>query len=513
MEHSLPELAAPQRGRVGDGGLARQMVRRTFPIVAAVVLVTQAALGLTSYLEQYGALRARAALIARLTAEAIARPLWNLDVPVYESQIKALASDRAFVRAEVVDVGGTVLFRQQAVAPSWAGTIAVSVPVMEPNSAPPAPLARLDLVLSTAELAGAVTRQAVIGLAAFAVLLISFSATVHVILKRLVLQPLHILLRAMGRVERKDWQHAGWSSPDEIGRVVDAFNRMVEGLRSGDEARRLLADLSAAQAQLTENNRQLARANQLVLDSINYARRIQAALLPDLAVLDGQVAEVAAIWRPRDIVGGDYYWAGTIGGKVLLVLVDCTGHGVPGAFMTMIAAAVLDRVLHHHSHDDPAEMLLAIDRLVRALLRQDRSDGGSDDGLDAAICVFDSAEARLTYAGARIPLLIGSPAGVDLLRGDRYSLGYRAPTRRARFRNHIVTVRPGTTVYLASDGVTDQLSPDRRLFGRRRLIESLRRTTGRPLDEQLASLTEALDAFRAGEACPDDVSLLACRLA
>lgn len=506
-------LYGPIRGRSATlrRGLALKMVGATFPIIAAVVLVTQIAVGFTSYRQQLGALEARADLILRLTAEAIARPLWNLDRPVYESQIRAIARDSSFIKAEITDTRGVSIFGHQRTVAPGEGRIAVSVPVMEPNADPPVPLGRLELVLSTAELASGLQYQLMIGMVAFVVLLLSFSATVHLILRRLVLRPLGVLLAAMGRVERKQWQTADWSSGDELGRVTDAFNRMVDRLRSGDEAQRLLQELRIAQQQLTENNAQLARANKLVLDSINYARRIQTALLPSLRALDSIGAETEVIWEPRDIVGGDYYWIGRHQDRAVLILVDCTGHGVPGALMTMIVASVIDHVLQEARDCDPAEMLAMIDRRVRTLLRQDQDEGGSDDGMDAAICVYDPANRTVDYAGANIPLMTVHDGEVTVVKADRRSLGYRTGRRSGIFTTHRLTVAPGMTLFIGSDGVIDQLGPSGRLFGRRRLAALLAAESGRPLGEQMRAISAALAAYRGSEACLDDVTLLACR--
>lgn len=505
--------------RLRGGGLALKMVAATFPIIAAIVLATQLAIGITGYENQSRALESRAELIARLTSEAIARPLWNLDKPVYESQISAIARDTAFVGAEILDLKGQRILSYGAPAGD-SEDITVTVPVIEPSSEPPTALAELRLTMSRGEIAAGVRHQLMIGLIAFAVLLLGFFLIVQLFLRRLVLQPLNILLNAMGRVERKEWQTAEWSSTDELGRVTGAFNRMVDALRSGDEAQRLLRELTIVQQALTENNSQLERANKLVLDSINYARRIQTALLPDPGAIGSSIADIAVEWKPRDIVGGDFYWMGEVRGRIVLVLADCTGHGVPGAFMTMIVASALDRVLQESGSDDPALLLAEIDRLVRTLLRQDREDGQnrgeslSDDGLDAAICVYDPPTRELRYAGAMIPLILVSPTGeARQVRADRHGLGYRTGRRGQPFTCHTMDLERGTALYLASDGVIDQFSARGTLFGRRRLTDTLLAARDRPMSEQIAAVAARLAAYRGGEPCPDDVTLLACRFA
>ncbi|HLN25405.1 MAG TPA: hypothetical protein VK558_15645, partial [Patescibacteria group bacterium] len=108
---------------------------------------------------------------------------------------------------------------------------------------------------------------------------------------------------------------------------------------------------------LAHEKEEVERANGYVTESIRYASRIQTSLLPDPTRLDGIVADIAIAWQPRDVVGGDFYWTGRFGDIGLIVLMDCTGHGVPGAFMTAIAVSQLDRVLYEYCHDDPAVIL------------------------------------------------------------------------------------------------------------------------------------------------------------
>jgi phosphoserine phosphatase RsbU/P len=524
LEAHFDSAAAARSTSFGRRGLARKLVFRIFPILAAIVLLTQLVVGYGEYRGRLEALEARADLVARLTAEAVARPLWALDQPVYESQLLALSRDPAFVRVVLRDADGKVLFRNGS-AEDRPGSrpVRVDVPVLEPGGGG-SEQGRLELVLSGQELIAGARRQLLVGAIAIAVLLASLSITLHSILARLVSAPLRRLLTAMGRVERKDWHTVEWKSHDEIGGLVQGFNRMVDGLRSGDEAHRLLAELRIAERRLHENHAALARANQRVLDSINYARRIQAALLPDLGRSVAGAAELAVIWEPRDIVGGDLYWVGERDGKLVLVLLDCTGHGVPGAFMTMIAASVLDRVLQQDGATSPAFVLQQLDALVRTLLGQDRPSPEqvgveSDDGLDAAVCVYDPATHELRYAGAMVPLLLTEEGGGDdivTIRPDRRSLAYRRNTwsaRNLRFTEHVRTVAPGTVLYLASDGVIDQLSPSDRLFGRRRTIDALRAAPSTPLAARLDRLRAAMAQHRDGQAAPDDLTLLACRLA
>lgn len=325
---------------------------------------------------------------------------------------------------------------------------------------------------------------------------------------------------------------------DELGVLVSTMNSMLtesqDGLDGRDKAESELAALARdlerrvaertnelarekegverALAQLNIANAELEKANRYINDGIRYASRIQTALLPDQGALAELVAELAVGWQPLDIVGGDYYWAGSFGSKGVIAVMDCTGHGVPGAFMTAVVASSFSRILHHHGHDDPAEMLTQLNRLVKSALRQDRDSAVSNDGLDAGICVVDRERRVVTYAGANLPLLVKENGEFTLLRGDRMSLGYLDSPEDYRFTARELPYGPGSAFYLFTDGVTDQVGSEvRQLFGRKRLQKVLAEVADRPLTEQMDVLFQRLGDWRGTERRRDDMTFLAFR--
>jgi serine phosphatase RsbU (regulator of sigma subunit) len=489
--------------------LAVKVFAATLPALVAAILVTQLVVGWINHKARLEALGARADLMATLTAQAIARPLWNLDKSVYEAQVKALAADPGFVRAEIHDESGQLLFTHGRSGP--AAVIEATKPIPDPARSE-ARIGDFSLVLSKAELEDSVRHQITIGIGAILVLLAATFATIHLATRRLILAPLDGLLAAMAKVERKDWTTVAWWSGDEIGRVTRAFNRMVEGLRSGDEAKRLLKELEQAQAQLIENNQALEKASRLVLDSIGYARKIQDGLLPDAGSLGDALAEFHVHWQPLQQVGGDYYWLHRFGRKALVLLADCTGHGVPGAFMTVVVATAMDRILMEDGPLLPSAILERLDAMVRERLRQDRPDGESDDGLDAALCLWDAGRRTLTFAGANLGLVTCCDGIVTSYKGLRRSLGYRSPQMAKPFEDQVIAIKPGTTVYMFTDGMTDHVggSPPR-LFGKKRLGDVIAAVQGLPLDRQVERMEEQLAGHRDGQHIRDDRTIIAFR--
>ena len=318
---------------------------------------------------------------------------------------------------------------------------------------------------------------------------------------------------------------------DELGLLVNTVNGLFsasqQGLNQRDSAEGALAALARDLEQRVMDrtaelerqkddaeraNAELEKANRFISDGIRYASRIQTALLPEAGALEGAVDEITIGWRPFDIVGGDYYWTGRFGDKAVVAVMDCTGHGVPGAFMTAVVSSILARILHHHGHDDPAVILALLNFLVKSALRQDRADAPADDGLDAAICVLDRTREVATFAGANLPLMVWSGGHMKVIRGDRRSLGYRDSPPDATFASHEIPITPGATFYLYTDGVIDHMGgPSRRLFGRRRLIETLSGLAHLPLDEQKERLFADLDSWRGEQPCRDDMTFIAFR--
>lgn len=259
----------------------------------------------------------------------------------------------------------------------------------------------------------------------------------------------------------------------------------------------------------------MQEVNEQLFQSMYYARNIQKGILPDLTSLRDNMADIALVWQPMQVVSGDYVWACRKGNTSVFFIADCTGHGVPGALLTMVVASVFEKLLEDNSFKDPEYTLLTLDRTVRRRLGQDKpSDGfqdrSSDDGFVAAIALYNHENRILRFAGAGIPLIISNADGFDKIAPDKATLGYRSLPGPNRIAVHAVNVEPGDTFYLATDGITDHVggSP-KRTFGRKRLYEVLSRVGDENLETQLIHLQDKLTEFRGLEPVRDDYTILA----
>ena len=307
-------------------------------------------------------------------------------------------------------------------------------------------------------------------------------------------RPLSRLLAAIEAFKQHERAElVDYRSNDEIGRVVHSYNKMLEL-----EVQRV-AEVRTAHA--------------AILESVTYASRIQRGLLPPPERFHEVFADAAVVWQPRDVVGGDIFWISPPGPKTQIAVFDCTGHGVPGALLTMVAIAVLERVVAESDAAGPAQLLGRMNQIMRRLLNQETQTAAGpvdNDGLDAALLEIDQARRRITWASARLPLLLERQGRIERLPADKVSIGYTDSPPDHRFAEGVITVEPGLRLFVATDGVTDQIGGTRRrAFGMKRLVAQLESMAGQDLESVLEAVVEAVDRHAAGEVRRDDLTLLA----
>ena len=282
------------------------------------------------------------------------------------------------------------------------------------------------------------------------------------------------------------------------------------GIGTGEALMRAVSHLQA------EKSRQ-------VMESINYAGIIQKSFLKaSRETLGDTLHDHFLLWEPRDRVGGDCYLCRRFEDGVFVALMDCTGHGVPGAFMTLIMTSFLDHVLAEPLRMDPARILSLVNRKVKQALGQQGKPKGalldgdeqSDDGMDAALLWLARGAKRLVYAGARIPLLLLAPddGAATFLEGDRQGVGYVDTPMDYVWTNRELALTDGSAVYLATDGLTDQIGGPRQIaFGRKRLAALLQACRAAPMAEQESRVRDALREYQGNQRRRDDVSVLGFR--
>lgn len=344
----------------------------------------------------------------------------------------------------------------------------------------------------------------------FVVSLLVLLLMMRMLLDRMVLAPLTRLTEASKAfASGRRRVPLETSRGDEIGVLTEAFNRMTSAI--ADHTDNLERKVEARTAELERANADLARSRGQILESIEYARLIQASTLPRDDQLDDYFEAWFVLNRPRDIVGGDMYWFRRIGPDVAAVaLIDCVGHGVPGAFMTMMVKAVLDQVVSEDGSHDPGRVLATLNRRLRTILGQDdASSRGIDSGLEIGLCFCDRATGRVLFAGAGLSLMIVRQGKLERVPGGRQRVGYRRSRAGRGYETREVRAAHGERLYMATDGILDQPGgPSGFGLGRQRFHEMLLSLQGTPLHEQGEQIWAALDAYRAGKPQVDDVAVI-----
>jgi serine phosphatase RsbU (regulator of sigma subunit)/CheY-like chemotaxis protein len=252
--------------------------------------------------------------------------------------------------------------------------------------------------------------------------------------------------------------------------------------------------------------------NKSITDSINYAKRIQQAKLPKKEEIKSSL-DCFILFKPKDIVSGDFYFFHKGKKSVCIAAADCTGHGVPGALMSMIGSEKLNDAVQISS--DPSEILNRLNRGIKTSLRQTESANSTKDGMDIAFCDIDVKSRIIKYAGANRPLWIirnSIPAAVEEIKGTKKAIGGYTEDDQ-HFSNHEVQLQKGDSIYIFSDGYADTFGGE---FGKklmtRRFKEILLGIRDKSMAEQETYLDNFIENWKAGEEQVDDILVIGVRL-
>lgn len=297
----------------------------------------------------------------------------------------------------------------------------------------------------------------------------------------------------------------------EVRAVASAFNNMLDQLLQSQRER--MEQMHQFNTELADRNDLIETINQQIIDSIEYSKSIQRSLFPQTELLKTPLYEAFTLFRPRDIVSGDFYWATEWNGLVYWAVVDCTGHGVPGAFMTLVGATYLEQAVKRIGGTDPAAIMEVMNASIRQFLKQESDAPLSQDGMDMALVIIDTKSGNLHFSGARNPLVAIKADGTFIeLKGDKRSIaGKKRYAVENPFTHHVLALEKNLNIYLFTDGYADQHNAEDKKIGSRRLKEHLQSIAQLPMLDQLKVLELTYDKHRGEESQIDDVTLLGMR--
>lgn len=270
--------------------------------------------------------------------------------------------------------------------------------------------------------------------------------------------------------------------------------------------------LRSAYKQISQQNSIIEEKNKSITDSINYANRIQTALLPTDDELKFLFDENFVIYNPRDIVSGDFYWISDLPKHIIIALADCTGHGVPGALMSMIGINILNQLVNDQNVTKPSQALKLLDEKIYSSLNKNFSEFYYSDGMDIAMCAIRKEDLKMVYSGANRPILIVRDRKLMEYKPTKLPIG-GLYNRNKTFVDNEIQLQKGDQIYLFTDGYADQFGGDKgKKFKYKNLKELILKNSSLPIKEQLTILQQTFKNWKGSLEQIDDVCILGLKL-
>ncbi len=265
--------------------------------------------------------------------------------------------------------------------------------------------------------------------------------------------------------------------------------------------------------ELQEEHKKLQQAKKKITDNINFSAMIQNSILPLHNPMDNFFDDYFVIWEPKDIVGGDIYLFEEFEDGCLIMVADCMGHGVTGAFMTMITKAAFSSVVNKTNYNNPAIILSLLSERIKILLKQDRKDATSNTGLDGAIAFYDTKNKKVIFASAKTSIFYIQNEKLESIKPDKQSIGYKRSKANFKFTNHEVDISTESCFYIATDGMIDQYKSNSRVtFGKKRLEGLLFKNYKDSFKNQKNSILVELKNYQKDAERNDDITIFGFKL-
>jgi PAS domain S-box-containing protein len=267
-----------------------------------------------------------------------------------------------------------------------------------------------------------------------------------------------------------------------------------------------LKKLKAAHREIEERNRSTT-------DSILYSKRIQEATLPRRESFSKLCPESFILYKPKDIVSGDFYWLAKEDNKLIIAVADCTGHGVPGAFMSIIGCSLLNEIVYRNKITKPSDILKKLNSRVRRFLKSDKLESQTQDGMDIAICCIDTLKNKMEFSGANRPLIHFSGDGLEIIKGNRYGVGGIQLESDREYHNHEIYFNREDRIYMFTDGYGDQFGgmKEKKMMSSK-VIDLIKTNQPLHMHEQQQILDQNFEEWKGDLEQTDDVLLLGVKL-
>ncbi|MCK5822824.1 MAG: SpoIIE family protein phosphatase [Bacteroidales bacterium] len=345
----------------------------------------------------------------------------------------------------------------------------------------------------------------IFGITLFVVILLIYKKT------RVITDPIKHLVNNVNRITNGHLnERAEVVGNNEIATLSQKFNMMISELESYYyELEQKVKDRTA---EISKQKEQIEEQNKHITDSIRYAKRIQNAILPPNDYIESIMPNSFILYRPKDIVSGDFYWINELDKKVVVAAVDCTGHGVPGAFMSIVGSNQLNHAVNVINARKPSDILDALNEGVTETLRE-KGDASIRDGMDIAICSVDYKNNKVQYAGAYNPLYLIRNNELLQFKADKFPIGQSGVEEFKKYTNNEIEVQKGDTLYIFSDGYADQFGGERgRKFMYKAFRNLLTEISNEPMDKQKEILNKTIDEWKGDIEQVDDIIVIGIKI-
>lgn len=288
---------------------------------------------------------------------------------------------------------------------------------------------------------------------------------------------------------------------EELKQAMEALEGARQALEESHDDMLLINHELLRQKEITENK------NRAITSSLRYAKNMQNAIMPNPHIMQSLFADSFYLVKPLKIVSGDFFWTTKVNGLIFMAVVDCTGHGVPGALMSVIGNNLLKEAVKLLEISDPAEILKFLHKGICAALNQEET--ANHDGMEIGLCVIDEDKGKTYYSGAKISLIYIRNGEVNLLKADNQCIGGMFNSNRKEFTVHTILLDMPTKFYMFTDGLKDQFGgPQGKKFMLRRVLQTLKHVQQLPMPMQKSYIAEILDEWMKGEEQLDDITIV-----
>jgi serine phosphatase RsbU (regulator of sigma subunit) len=253
--------------------------------------------------------------------------------------------------------------------------------------------------------------------------------------------------------------------------------------------------------------------NKRIAESINYSKKIQNAINPAEETLHNIISESFILYKPKDVISGDFPWLFERGRYLYLAAVDCTGHGVPGAMMSMIGSLLLNDIVNGADEYKPSEVLIRLHQAVVRTLKQDVPGSNSSDGMDIGLCRIDKESREILFSGAHRPLIQLRNREISQFKGDKFPIGGMQYKGKNNYTDHQIEVKKGDSYFIFSDGLTDQTGgSDGKKYMISSLLEVILSGSGRKASDMKELINQSFEEWKGASKQVDDVILIGFNL-